>query len=128
MNEREFAISKLQGAIKRGIIQPLYNRQLEASRFNYDEDVLKKMSFPFNGLELRAAWTDQLRNNTIYNKALNKYKKHELFHELLNINYDFSNLEQKKLKGKAKQEYLKFEEVFKDYITRKGLKNYILLR
>jgi len=100
MTQRDIAASILQAAIKRNVIQPLYNRQITAARYNYDAETLKKMSAPFLVVELKAAWADELRNMTIYKKALNKYRKYELYHELLNINYDFNNLTRKQKKQK----------------------------
>ena len=90
--EREAAIQRLQGAIKRRNIQPQYNRYLQSARQNYDDATLKQMSRPYRFDELKAAWTDKVREMTIYNMPVNKLKKHQLYHELLNVNYDFSNL------------------------------------
>jgi hypothetical protein len=100
MTQRDISSSILQSAIKRNTIQSLYNRQLSAARYNYDAETLKKMSAPFLAVELKAAWTDELKNMTIYKKPLNKYRKFELYHELLNINYDFNNLTRKQKKQK----------------------------
>jgi transposase len=98
MNGTIKAAIDLQAAIKRKQLQPLYNRQIQAARYNYDEPTLKQMSKPYLAVELKAAWIDELKNMTIYKKPLNKYKKHELYHELLNINYDFNNFTKKQIK------------------------------
>jgi hypothetical protein len=95
------AVSALQARIKRQSIQPLYNKYLKTVRQNYDEPTLKKMASPYRADELKAAWTDKMREMTIYNKPINKLKKHELYHELLNVNYDFSNLEKRQSKSKT---------------------------
>lgn len=92
------AASILQSKVKRQIVQPVYNKYLKTARQNYDIETLKKMSAPFRADELKAAWSDKQREMTIYNKPINKLKKHELYHELLNVNYDFSALEKKEVK------------------------------
>lgn len=93
------AIKKLQGAIKRSNIQPLYNKYLQNARYNYTKEQLIEMSKPYRQDELKGAFLDELYKTTIYNKPVNKLKKYELYHELLNYNYNFNNLEKRKLKA-----------------------------
>jgi hypothetical protein len=93
--EKENAVRALQARVNRQTIQPQYNRYLQSARQNYDEATLKQMSAPYRADELKGAWTDKVREMTIYNLPINKLKKHQLYHELLNVNYDFSTLEKK---------------------------------
>ncbi len=98
--DKQKLVSVLQAKIKRQAIQPVFNKYLKTARENYDEATLKKMAYPYRADELKAAWTDKMREMTIYNKPITKLKKHELYHELLNVNYDFSNLQKKEAKQK----------------------------
>lgn len=92
MNKEE-ALSLLQASTKRREAQQYYNLYLQAARKNYTEKQLIEMSAPYLTDELRAAWLDGIYELTLYKKPANKLKKYQLFHELLNINYDFSKLE-----------------------------------
>lgn len=82
----------LQGAIRRQQPQQLYNRYQNAARVNYDVATLKQMAAPFLLKDLKRAWTSALYSYTLYQKPTNKLKKHEIYHELLNVNHDFSNI------------------------------------
>lgn len=82
----------LQGAIKRKQVQPLYNRYIQAGRANYDLATLTELSKPYLIKDLRTAWKNDMYSMTIYKKPLNKLKKAELYHELLNVNHNFSNI------------------------------------
>ena len=82
----------LQGAIKRGQVQPLFNRQTQIARRDYDLQTLKEMSKPYLLKDLRSAWKNDMYSITIYKKPLNKLKKTEIYHELLNANHNFSNI------------------------------------
>ena len=82
----------LQGAIKRGQVQPLFNRQKQIARGDYDIETLKEMSKPYLLKDLRRAWLSDMYAITIYKKPLNKLKKAEIYHELLNANHNFSNI------------------------------------
>lgn len=96
------AATILQSKVKRQSVQPVYNKYLKTARQNYDVETLKTMAAPFRADELKAAWTDKQRQMSIYNKPITKLKKHELYHELLNVNYDFSTLEKKEIKPPPK--------------------------
>ena len=82
----------LQGAIKRGQVQPLFNRQTQIARRDYDLNTLKEMSKPYLLNDLRRAWRSDMYSITIYKKPLNKLKKVEVYHELLNANHNFANV------------------------------------
>ena len=89
----------LQGAIKRSQQQPQYNKYVKAARVNYDEATLKELSKPYLVKDLRKAWSAAIYDLTIYKKPLNKLKKAELYHELLNVNHNFATLPKKQLKA-----------------------------
>lgn len=97
MNKEE-NITKLQAVIKRKQIQPLYNKYLQTARINYTKEQLKELSKPYTIQNLRKSWNEYSKDNTIYGKASNKLTKAELYHELLNINFDFSQLQKKEPK------------------------------
>jgi hypothetical protein len=99
--DKQKLVSVLQAKIKRQTIQPVFNKYLKTARQNYDEATLKSMSSQYRADELKAALTDSIRALLIYNKPINKLKKHEIYHELLNVNYDFSNLQKKEAKRKV---------------------------
>ena len=90
--DRLNALRVLQANIKRRLTQPQYQRFQQASRANYDEATLKTMAKPFRADELKAAWTDYINERSLYGKPVSRLKKHEVYHELLNINYNFNNL------------------------------------
>lgn len=92
----------LQSAIKRSQTQPLYNKLVKASRVNYDIQTLKEMSKPYLLKDLRNAWRTAMYSTTIYKKPLNKLNKAELYHELLNVNHNFSQLPKKQPRGRKK--------------------------
>lgn len=92
----------LQAAIKRNQVQPLYNKYVKASRIGYDMQSLKEMSKPYLLKDLRNAWRTALYEMTIYKKPLNKLNKAELYHELLNVNHNFSQLPKKQPRGRKK--------------------------
>lgn len=94
----------LQGAIKRTQQQPTYNKYVKAARLNYDEATLKELSKPYLVKDLRKAWSTAIYNNTIYKKPLNKLKKAEIYHELLNINHDFATLPKKQPKAPRRRQ------------------------
>lgn len=98
---KEQAIKNIQSAIKRQQIQPIYSRYLQSARVNYSKEQLIEMSKPYKITELKKAFLDELYNSTLYNKPVNKLKKYELYHELLNYKYDFNNLTKKAPKAKA---------------------------
>lgn len=85
----------LQGVIKRRQAQPVYQKYLQASRKNISIDELKELSKPYLLNTLRQAWRNELYKLTLYAKPLNKLNKAELYHELLNVNHDFSKLPKK---------------------------------
>lgn len=89
------AASVLQASIKRRQVQPMYNRYVSAARVNYDLNTLKEMSKPYLLKDLRNAWKTAIYSNTIYQKPMNRLTKAEIYHELLNINHDFSRLPKK---------------------------------
>ena len=91
--EEKSALTLLQATIKRGKGQSLFNMLLKAARQNYTTEQLIQMSEPYRTDELRAAWQGNIYELTLYKKPSIKLKKHELYHELLNVNYDFSQLE-----------------------------------
>lgn len=82
----------LQGAIKRRQVQPQFNRQIQIARENYDLPRLKELSKPYLIKDLRSAWRSDMYSITIYKKPLNKLKKAEIYHELLNVNHNFSTI------------------------------------
>jgi hypothetical protein len=82
----------LQGAIKRRQPQQLYQRFQSGSRVNYDVATLKQMAKPYLLKELKKAWSTAIYSYTLYQKPSNKLKKHEIYHELLNVNHDFSSI------------------------------------
>lgn len=82
----------LQGAITRRQVQPLFNRQMQIARQNYDIEQLKEMSKPYLLKDLRRAWLSDMYTITIYKKPVNRLKKAEIYHELLNANHNFSNI------------------------------------
>jgi len=82
----------LQAAIKRREPQELYKRYKPAARVNYDVPTLKQMSKPYLLKELKKAWSVALYSYTLYQKPANKLKKHEIYHELLNVNHDFTTI------------------------------------
>jgi len=90
--DRLNALRVLQANIKRRLVQPEYQRFQQASRANYDETTLKTMAKPFRADELKAAWKDYINDRSLYRKPVSKLKKHEVYHELLNVNYNFNNL------------------------------------
>lgn len=94
----------LQGAIKRNQQQGEYNKYVKAARVNYDEQTLKQLSKPYLAKDLKKAWSAAMYDNTIYKKPLNKLKKAELYHELLNINHDFTTLPKKQLKAPRRRQ------------------------
>lgn len=85
----------LQGAIKRKQVQPLYNRQIQSVRKGYDENTLKELSKPYLLKDLKKAWLNYMYSSTLYKKPINKLKKYEIYHELLNVNHNFSTLPKK---------------------------------
>jgi len=91
----------LQGAIKRGQVQPLFNRQKQIARENYNIEQLKEMSKPYLLKDLRNAWRSDIYSITIYKKPLNKLKKAEVYHELLNANHNFANVPKKIVRRRA---------------------------
>jgi hypothetical protein len=91
----------LQGAIKRGQVQPLFNRQKQIARENYDIEQLKEMSKPYLLKDLRNAWKNDVYSITIYKKPLNKLKKVEVYHELLNANHNFANIPKRVVRRRA---------------------------
>jgi len=88
----------LQGAIKRKQVQPLYQSLAKSSRSNLTMDDLIELSKPYLLKTLRDAWKNEMYSSTLYKKPLNKLKKAELYHELINANYNISKLPQKQLK------------------------------
>lgn len=82
----------LQGAIKRKIVQPVYNNLLQSKRRNMSIEELKELAKPYLVKNLRDAWKSDIYKLTLYKKPLNKLNKAELYHELLNVNHDFSNI------------------------------------
>ena len=94
----------LQGAIKRNKQQQEYNKYIKAARINYDMTRLKELSKPYLVKDLKKAWSAAMYDNTIYKKPLNKLKKAELYHELLNVNHDFSTLPKKQLKAPKRRQ------------------------
>ena len=94
----------LQSAIKRNQQQQEYNKYIKAVRINYDEKTLKELSKPYLVKDLKKAWSVAIYENTIYKKPLNKLKKAELYHELLNVNHDFSTLPKKQLKAPKRRQ------------------------
>lgn len=94
----------LQGAIKRNKQQQEYNKYIKAARINYDMTTLKELSKPYLVKDLKKAWSAAMYDNTIYKKPLNKLKKAELYHELLNVNHDFSTLPKKQLKAPKRRQ------------------------
>ena len=90
----------LQGAIKRRQAQPVYQKYQQAFRKNMSIDELKELSKPFLLTTLRQAWKNELYKLTIYAKPINKLNKAELYHELLNVNHDFTKLPKKQPRGR----------------------------
>lgn len=88
----------LQGAIKRKQIEPLYQKYQQTSRKNMSIEELNELSKPYLLNTLRQAWKNDLYKLTIYSKPINKLKKAELYHELLNANHDFSKLPKKPIR------------------------------
>jgi len=82
----------LQGAIKRKQLEPVYSKLKQASRKNISLEQLKELSKPFYLKDLRNAWRKALYELTLYAKPLSKLNKAELYHELLNVNHNFSSL------------------------------------
>ena len=68
---------------------------------DYDEKTLKKMASPYIVAELKNALNGVLLKKTIYKLPVSKLKKHEVYHELLNIKYNFSNLKKREVPVKA---------------------------
>lgn len=85
----------LQGAIKRKQVEPIYTNLKQASRRNMTLEQLKELSKPYYLNDLRNAWRKALYQLTLYSKPLNKLNKAELYHELLNVNHNFSSLPMK---------------------------------
>lgn len=94
----------LQGAIKRSQQQPEYNKYVSGARYNYDDQTLKELSKQYLMKDLKKAWSNAMYDNTIYKKPLSKLKKIEVYHELLNINHDFSTLPKKQLKAPRRRQ------------------------
>ena len=61
-------------------------------------DDLNELSKPYLLKTLRDAWKNEMYSSTLYKKPLNKLKKAELYHELINANYNISKLPQKQPK------------------------------
>lgn len=85
----------LQATVKRQQAEKAYKGLRGASRFNLTEQELMEMSKPYLMKDLKDAWKTTLYNLTIYAKPLNRLKKFEVYHELINMNYDFSKLQKK---------------------------------
>lgn len=92
--------SILQAAVKRTKVESLYNKRKTTARKNYTTEQLKEMAKPYSIANLRKAWKIDLYKLTIYNKPINKLTKHELYHELLNSNHDFSTIPKRQKKEK----------------------------
>lgn len=84
--------SILQAAVKRTKAESLYSKRKTTARKNYTKEQLMEMAKPYSISNLRKAWKVDLYKLTIYGKPINKLSKHELYHELLNVNHDFSTI------------------------------------
>lgn len=93
----------LQGAIKRRQVQPDFNRQRQIARENYDLATLNELSKPYLIKDLKTAWKNEMYSMTIYKKPLNKLKKAELYHELLNVNHNFSNIPKRVVRARRRR-------------------------
>lgn len=90
----------IQAFIKRRQIQPMYNKYLKNARYNYTIEQLNEMAKPYTIKNLRTAWSNYNKENTIYGKPSNRLKKAELYHELLYVNYNFEKLPKKNINNR----------------------------